>query len=588
MRAVPLSLNPFARAAAQTVADALGVDAADLPVTLPPRPELGDFAVGCFPAARALKQAPPALAARVAAGFSPGPLLAAATAAGPFVNFRADRGALYRSLFRAALVDGALIPRDVAAGRTVIVDYSSPNISKHLAYHHIRSTVIGHALCNLHRALGARVVGVNHLGDWGTTHGQLIAAYKKWGAPEPLDITALNDLYVRFQTQAKEDESLREEGKAWFARLEQGDAEARGLWQRFRDVSLAEFDEVYRELGIVFEDVRGESDFVDDMPAVLDMLEQKGLSGISEGALVVPLDDLGIPPLLLRKQDGATLYATRDLAAAMYRWRTFQFDRALYVVDRGQSLHFKQLFATLARAGFEWASRCEHVPFGLVRIGGKKTGTRTGNVVLLREVLREAAERSRDRVRDKNPDMSEAELAGTARVVGSAPSCSPTSSPSATRTSTSTGTTCCPPTATPGRTCSTPTPAARACWSRPGRSAWRSWPRPIRRRSTATSSGPWPARWSTSRTWWPRRPIRASRTWSAATCSTSAPPTRAGTPPATPTRRCACCRPIRPRAAPAWRSWPRRARPCARAWRSSAWARRTRCSSRAGPIPAAQ
>jgi arginyl-tRNA synthetase len=278
--------------------------------------------------------------------------------------------------------------------------------------------VIGHALCNLHRALGARVVGVNHLGDWGTTHGQLIAAYKKWGAPEPLDITALNDLYVRFQKQAKEDESLREEGKAWFARLEQGDAEARGLWQRFRDVSLAEFDEVYRELGIVFEDVRGESDFLDDMPAVLDMLEQKGLSGISEGALVVALDDLGIPPLLLRKQDGATLYATRDLAAAMYRWRTFQFDRALYVVDRGQSLHFKQLFATLARAGFEWASRCEHVPFGLVRIGGKKTGTRTGNVVLLREVLREAADRSRDRVRDKNPDMSEADLAGTARVVG--------------------------------------------------------------------------------------------------------------------------------------------------------------------------
>jgi len=418
MRAVPLSLNPFARAAAQTVADALGVDVADLPVTVPPRPVLGDFAVGCFPAARALKQAPPALAARVAEGFSPGPLLAAATAAGPFVNFRADRGAVYRSLFRAALVDGALIPRDVAAGRTVIVDYSSPNISKHLAYHHIRSTVIGHALCNLHRALGARVVGVNHLGDWGTTHGQLIAAYKKWGAPEPLDITALNDLYVRFQKEAKEDESLREEGKAWFARLEQGDPEARGLWQRFRDVSLAEFDEVYRELGIVFEDVRGESDFVDDMPAVLDMLEHKGLSGISEGALVVSLDDLGIPPLLLRKQDGATLYATRDLAAAMYRWRTFQFDRALYVVDRGQSLHFKQLFATLARAGFEWASRCEHVPFGLVRIGGKKTGTRTGNVVLLREVLREAADRSRDRVRDKNPDMSEADLAGTARVVG--------------------------------------------------------------------------------------------------------------------------------------------------------------------------
>jgi arginyl-tRNA synthetase len=419
-RTVPRPLNPFARAAAEAVADALGIDAGELPVTSPPRPEMGDFAVGCFPAARSLKQPPPALAARAAAAFSPGPLLAAASAAGPFVNFRADRGALYRGLFGAALGPGgpALIPRDVAAGRTVLVDYSSPNISKHLAYHHIRSTVIGHALCNLHRALGARVVGINHLGDWGTTHGQLIAAYRKWGAPEPLDVTGLNELYVRFQTEAKADPALREEGKAWFVRLEDGDPEARALWQRFRDVSLAEFDEVYRDLGISFEEVRGESAFVPDMPAVLELLEAKGLSAVSEGALVVPLDDLGVPPLLLRKQDGATLYSTRDLAAAMYRWRTYRFDRSLYVVAREQGLHFKQLFATLARAGFEWASRCEHVSFGLVRIGGTKTGTRSGNVVLLRDVMREASERSRARVREKNPDMGEAELAGTARTVG--------------------------------------------------------------------------------------------------------------------------------------------------------------------------
>ena len=419
-RTVPHPLNPFARAAQRAVADALGIDAGDLPVTSPPRPDMGDFAVGCFPAARLLKQAPPALAARAAAAFSPGPHLASAAAAGPFVNFRADRGALYRELFRAALGPGGptLVPTDVAAGRTVVIDYSSPNISKHLAYHHIRGTVMGHALVNMHRALGARVVGVNHLGDWGTTHGQLIAAYKKWGAPEPLDVTALNDLYVRFQKAAKEDPAVFEEGKAWFLRLEEGDPEARALWQRFRDVSLAEFDIVYRELGIVYDEVRGEADFVPDMPAVLEMLEQKGLSAISEGALVVPLDDLGVPPLLLRKRDGATLYATRDLAAAMYRWRTYQFDRSLYVVDRGQSLHFKQLFATLARAGFEWASRCEHIAFGVVRIGGKKTGTRSGNAVLLRDVLREAAERSRGRVREKNPDMGEAELDATARVVG--------------------------------------------------------------------------------------------------------------------------------------------------------------------------
>jgi arginyl-tRNA synthetase len=420
MRGVPLPLNPFARAASEAVAQALGVDPAELPVTTPPRPELGDFAVGCFPAARALKQAPPALAARAAAAFTPGPYLASASAAGPFVNFRADRAALYGSLFRAALgPDGpTLIPTDVGAGRTVVIDYSSPNISKQLAYHHIRTTVIGHALCNLYRALGTRVVGVNHLGDWGTTHGQLIAAYLAWGAPEPLTVSALNDLYVRFHNEAKENPALLDEGKAWFAKLESGDPQARALWQRFRDVSWAEFDTVYRELGITFEEVKGESDFLPDMPAVLELLEKKGLSAISEGALVVPLDDLGIPPLLLRKRDGATLYATRDLAAAIYRYQKYGFDRSLYVVDRGQSLHFKQLFATLARAGFEWVARCEHIPFGLVRLGGKKTGTRAGNVVLLRELLQEAAERARERVREKNPDMPEAELAATSRTVG--------------------------------------------------------------------------------------------------------------------------------------------------------------------------
>src|SRR5690606_4066259 len=231
---MPLPLNPLARAAALATGEALGFDPAELPVSAPPRPELGDVAVGCFPAARALKQPPPALAARVAEAFRPGELLASASAAGPFVNFRADRGALYRSLFRGALAEGgSLIPTEVGAGRTVCIDYSSPNISKHLAYHHIRSTVIGHALVNLNRALGYRVIGINHLGDWGTTHGQLIAAYKKWGAPEPLTVAELNELYVRFNREKKQDPALEEEGRAWFKRLEDGDPEARALWRRF-------------------------------------------------------------------------------------------------------------------------------------------------------------------------------------------------------------------------------------------------------------------------------------------------------------------------------------------------------------------
>jgi arginyl-tRNA synthetase len=405
-------INPFHAAAARAVGAALELEPEIFQVTAPPRPDLGDFAVGCFPAAKALRQGPPVIAAQVAEAFSPDEWLASAEAAGPFVNFRAQRGALF-----SHLLGGELIP-PVGAGAAVCVDFSSPNIAKHLAYHHIRSTVIGHALVNLYRALGYRAVGINHLGDWGTTHGMLLAAYEMWGADEPLTIDALNDLYVRFRGAMKTDPSLEARGRAWFKRLEDGDAAARATWQRFRDVSLAEFQIAYDELGIEFDEIRGESEYEADMPGVIEMLESKRLTSVSEGALVVSLDDEGMPPLLLKKQDGATLYATRDLAAAQYRWNTYAFEKSLYVVDRGQSLHFKQLFTVLAKAGHAWADRCAHVPFGLVRLGGKKTGTRTGNVVLLKEVLAEARAGAAATVRAANPDLPEAQRAEVARIVG--------------------------------------------------------------------------------------------------------------------------------------------------------------------------
>lgn len=408
--------NPFARATAEAVAAATGVPASELTVTAPPRPELGDFAVGCFPAARAAGQPPPAIAARVAAAFQPTALLASATATGPFVNFKVDRAAAFRWVVDATLGDsGALVPR--VTDRTVCIDYSSPNISKHLAYHHIRSTVIGHALAQLHRELGWRVVGINHLGDWGTTHGMLIAALEKWPPEGPLDITALNALYVRYREAIKEDPSLEDVARAWFKKLEDGDAHARAVWQRLRDVSWAEFAQVYDELGIRFDEIRGESAYEADMPGVIELLQAKGLTSISEGALVVEIPGEKTP-LLLKKGDGTTLYATRDLAAAQYRWNTYHFDRSLYVVDRGQGLHFKQLFKVLEMAGFDWATRCEHVPFGLVRLGGKKTGTRTGNVVLLKEVFREAQAGIRDRLRESNADLTDEAIDAIARTVG--------------------------------------------------------------------------------------------------------------------------------------------------------------------------
>jgi arginyl-tRNA synthetase len=413
---MPTAQSPFARAAAQAVAQITGTPVDELKVDAPPRPELGDFAVGCFAAAKAMKKAPAAVAAEVAAAFRPTELLASATAAGPFVNFKVDRARAFAWVFEQTIGGGSMIPA-VEQDQTICIDYSSPNISKHLAYHHIRSTVIGHALANLHRALGAKVVGINHLGDWGTTHGMIIAAYKRWGAEEPLDITKINELYVRFRKAIEADPAIEEDGRAWFKKLEDGDPEARALWQRFRDISWREFEAIYATLGIEFDEVRGESAYEPDLPKVLDMLREQHLLVESKGAQVVELEGEKTP-ILMVKNDGATLYATRDVAAAMYRWNTYHFTRSLYVVDRGQALHFRQLFKLLLKCGFAWASRCEHVPFGLVLIHGKKTTTRGGEVVLLKEVFAEATDDVRPRIREANPTMPDAELEDIASKVG--------------------------------------------------------------------------------------------------------------------------------------------------------------------------
>ena len=392
----------------------------------PPRPHVGDYALGVFALAKAAGEPPPALAARLAAAL-PGklPQLTAAVATGPFVNVRVDRGWAAGLALAAARGDGGarLVP-DVGHGQVVCVDYSSPNISKHLAYHHIRSTMLGHALVEIHRELGYRVVRINHLGDWGTTHGMLLAAHEQWGSEYPtLDITALNELYVRFRAAMEEDGSLEAVARAWFKRLEDGEPAARTRWKQFRDVSLAEFEGVYRTLGIEFDDTGGESFYEDKMGEILALLEARQLLSESEGALVVQLEGEKAP-LLIKTGDGTTLYATRDLAAALYRWRTYHFARSLYVVDRGQAHHFRQLFAALALLGFDWAARCQHVPFGLVRFGGKKTSTRGGagggkeGVFLLKDVFAEAAERVRPLIVENNPDLAPATVDTIAQQVG--------------------------------------------------------------------------------------------------------------------------------------------------------------------------
>lgn len=423
---MPLHHTPLHLAAAEAVASHAGVAASDLKVDAPPRPELGDFAIGCFGIAKARGENPAKVAAEIAAKIVPGGLIASATAAGPFVNLKVDRAAAFRWLIEASL-SRTLIPSTIGAGKTICIDYSSPNISKHLAYHHIRGTVTGHALVHIFRALGHTVVGINFLGDWGTTHGMLLAAWNKWGPVEPLDISGLNALYVKFNQTMKEHPEIEAEGRAWFKRLEDGDQDARALWQRFRDVSWAEFEQVYKILGIQFEEVRGESAYEPALAGVMNELDDKGLISISEGATVVAIPGEKTP-LLLRKQDGSTLYATRDVAAAEYHWETYHFTRKLYVVGREQALHFRQLYKALAMAGHEWAGtmdgekytpgRLQHVAYGHIRLGGQKTATRLGNVVLMNRVFDIMQDEQRPRIIEKNPDKTPEEIDAVARTVG--------------------------------------------------------------------------------------------------------------------------------------------------------------------------
>jgi arginyl-tRNA synthetase len=404
-------MNSFVRDIARFLATASTLteeDAAGL-VETPPDSALGDYAVPCFPLAKALRKAPAAIATEIAAAFRPTSHVLSAEAAGPYVNFRVDRTA-----FLTEVLKSPAAPETRGEGKTIVLDYASPNIAKHLAYHHLRSTCIGFSLKRIFTHLGYETVGINHLGDWGTTHGKLIAAYRHWGRDLDLDtdgVTKLNALYVRFNEEGDEDE-----GREWFRRLEAGDEEALSLWRRFREISLAEHQEVFDLLGVTFDRVQGESDFVDRLEPTIEKLVAAGLAEISDGALVVRFDDDEMPPLFLRKADGATVYATRDLAAALHRWETWHFARCLYVVDIGQSLHFRQLFATLARLDLPFVDRMEHIRFGLVRFGGKKTGSRKGNVVLLREVLEEAIRRIRDLIEEKNPDLPDRDE--VARAVG--------------------------------------------------------------------------------------------------------------------------------------------------------------------------
>ncbi len=398
----------FRRAAAAALAPHLSLEAAAIETMLvkPPKPEMGDLGFPCFTLAKELRQAPPAIAAGLAAKVEPGEFFTAVRAVGPYVNFSLSLPALAAQAAGGALAARAGAPLvEDGRGRTVVIDYSSPNLAKPLAIHHLRTNAIGAALARLYRAAGWQVVTINHLGDWGTTFGQLMVSYQRAEAEQPgqkVDLDALFRLYVKFHADAEDEESLGQEARDWFKRLEDGDPEAKRLWELFVVESLKPLKVVYERLGLTFDHYLGESFYNDKMEATIARLAERGLLTESAGAQIVDLERFGMPPCLIRKKDGATTYATRDLAAAEYRHATFGFEKCLYVVANQQELHFRQVFKVLELMGYAWAAGCEHIKFGMLSLGigvfgdGQVTGsTRKGRVVFLEEVLNRSVEKTR-------------------------------------------------------------------------------------------------------------------------------------------------------------------------------------------------
>ena len=396
---------------AEAIAEKTGLPAEEIAGLLetPPNPELGDFAFPCFRLAKTLRKAPPLIAQELAESVALPEGVGSAQPAGGYLNFTLDRSAQARAVLSRIYAEGARYGgSSEGAGRNVCIDYSSVNIAKPLHIGHLPSTVIGNALYRICRHMGYHPVGINHLGDWGTQFGKMICAYKAWGDRETIErggVDELVKLYVRFHQEAEQDESLNEAARGWFKKIEDRDPEATALFEWFKKITLEEVQQVFDLMGIRFDSYAGESFYNDKMQPVIDELREKGLLTKSQGAEVVMLEDYGMPPALVLRSDGATLYITRDLAAAFYRHNTYHFDKCLYVVAYQQNLHFKQLFKILELMGHDWYKGMEHVSFGMVSYEGRALSTREGYVVYLEDLLNKAIEKAREIIEEKSPNL---------------------------------------------------------------------------------------------------------------------------------------------------------------------------------------
>jgi len=389
-------------------------------IEIPPDSTLGDFAFPCFKLAKAMRKAPPAIAAQISESMALPSFINNVEVAGAYLNFTLNRQEFSRDVLVEFQAQGANYGRsNIGEGRNVVIDYSSPNIAKNFHVGHLRTTVIGNALYNIMNFIGYNSVGINHLGDWGTQFGKLIVAFKKWGSQEEVErggIQELNRLYVLFHDEAEKDDTFNNEARAWFLKMQNGDDEALAIWKWFVDVSMVEFGRIYDILGMEFDYYTGESFYNDKMDIVVEELRDKNLLVESEGAMIVDLSAHNMPPCLILRSDGGTLYHTRDIAAALYRKKEFDFAKALYVTAMDQNLHFAQWFKVVEEMGHEWSANLIHVPFGLVSLESGKLSTRKGNVVLMEDLLGEAISRTLAIIEERNPTLVDKEK--VARDVG--------------------------------------------------------------------------------------------------------------------------------------------------------------------------
>mgnify|MGYP000889625763 FL=1 len=401
------------------VIDSLDQDAILNLLEQPKSSELGDIAFPAFSLAKTERKAPQIIAADIAEKIDTAHF-DKVVATGPYVNFFLSKAEISGQVIKEVIKDGADYgQQNEGNGENVTIDLSSPNIAKPFSVGHLRSTVIGDALSNIFRKIGYNTIKINHLGDWGKQFGLLMVAYKKWGSQEAVEANPIDELlklYVRINAEIENDPSLDEEGRLWFKKLEDGDPEATELWQWFRDESLMEFNRIYELLSVEFDSLNGEAFYNDKMDEGIQILEEKGLLQESKGASIVDLEDFNLPPAMIKKSDGATLYITRDIATAIYRARTYNFVKNVYVVGQEQANHFRQLKAVLKKMGFDWSDDMIHVDFGLVTKNRQKLSTRKGNIILLEPTLLEAISRAKSQIEAKNPDLENKEA--VARAVG--------------------------------------------------------------------------------------------------------------------------------------------------------------------------